>query len=304
VVAVFNKFIWQVKRKIAGLPVFDHLMPVILGSQGTGKSTLIRKLLEAIDELWVMSDFKQITDDRNISLWRNFAVFLDEMGWASKSDMDTVKNIITAPTLTRRVMKTNVTQEVAQNVTFIGAANAEELSDLIRDQTGTRRFVSVTMTDRPDRDVINSIDWFDVWQSVDHLAADPMAAFQGALRGAQEENRTKTVVEEWVACIDPKKSMMGALADPDRRFLATELHSAFREFETERFPANRGLSVVDFGKQMSALCRRADSPFERNMGHAKKAYYTWRGHVGMDAEAENDEADAGCRAQIAKFRPI
>ena len=66
VVAVFNKFVWQVKRKIDGLPVFDHLMPVILGSQGTGKSTLIRQLLEAIDELWVMSDFKQITDDRNI----------------------------------------------------------------------------------------------------------------------------------------------------------------------------------------------------------------------------------------------
>jgi hypothetical protein len=46
VVAMFNKFIWQVKRKIDGLPVFDHLMPVVLGSQGTGKSTLIRQLLE------------------------------------------------------------------------------------------------------------------------------------------------------------------------------------------------------------------------------------------------------------------
>jgi hypothetical protein len=283
VVAVFNKFVWQVKRKIDGLPVFDHLMPVILGSQGTGKSTLIRQLLEAIDELWVMSDFKQITDDRNISLWRNFAVFLDEMGWASKSDMDTVKNIITAPTLTRRVMKTNVTQEVAQNATFIGAANATELSDLIRDQSGTRRFVSLTMIDRPDRDVINGINWSHVWRSVDHKAADPMDAFRGVLQAAQEDNRTKSVVEEWVACIDPKQSMMGALTNPDRKFFANELHSAFREFETVRFPANRGLSVVDFGKQMVTLCRRADSPFERHLGRANRAYFTWCGHVGLDS---------------------
>jgi hypothetical protein len=80
VVAVFNKFIWQVKRKIEGLPVTDHLMPVVLGVQGNGKSTLIRQMLAPIAELVARADFSEITDNRNIRLWRNFVIFMDEMG--------------------------------------------------------------------------------------------------------------------------------------------------------------------------------------------------------------------------------
>jgi hypothetical protein len=205
-----------------------------------------------------MTDFKQITDDRNISLWRNFVVFLDEMGWASKSDMDTVKNIISAPTLTRRVMRTNVTQEVAQNVTFIGAANATELAELIRDATGTRRFVSLTMIDKPDRSVINSIDWREVWQSVDHTAEDPMAPFKQLLQARQEAERIKTPVEDWVDHIDAKSFV----SRPNhRRFLSGELHTTFREFEDERYPGLLKTSLASFTREMKKLTKRDRARF-------------------------------------------
>jgi hypothetical protein len=136
VAAVFNKFIWQVKRKIRGLPVFDHLMPIILGQQGIGKSTLIRMMLKVVEELTVTSDFKMITDERNISLWKNFVIFMDEMGWAKAAEMAVVKGVVTAETLNRRIFHTTVSQEVKQNATFIGAANAGELADILRDDTG------------------------------------------------------------------------------------------------------------------------------------------------------------------------
>jgi predicted kinase len=198
-----------VKRKIDRMPVTDHLMPVILGAQGTGKSTLIRQMLKPINELWVPSDFKQITDDRNTMLWKNYAIFLDEMGWASKSDMDTVKNIITADTLNRRIMQTTKYNVVAQNATFIGAANANELADLIRDVSGTRRFVSLNMKTQADWQLINAIDWQEVWQSVDHAACDPMAGFRGVLGAVQEADRTKTPVESWLDSLNPKTSLTG-----------------------------------------------------------------------------------------------
>jgi Virulence-associated protein E len=266
VVAAISKFIWQVKRKIQDLPIYDHLMPVVLGPQGNGKSTLVRKLLLPIEELWVMTDFKQMTDNRNISLWRNFVIFMDEMGWATKSDMDTVKNIITAPSLTRRVMQTNVTQEIAQNVTFIGAANATELAELIRDTTGTRRFVTLTMCDQPDRAIINAIDWREVWQSVDHNADDPMLPFQDVLRKRQETERIKTPVEDWLDHLN-----LGG-SKPGRRFRSSDLHTIFREFEDSRFPGLLKTSLPVFIRELKRLAKLLGAKF---MCIEDKGYILW-----------------------------
>jgi hypothetical protein len=247
-VAVFNKFIWQVKRKIEGLPIYNHLMPVILGCQGAGKSTLVTKLLGPIEELWANTDFRQITDDRNISIWRNFALFMDEMGWAKRSDMDAVKNVLTAKFLTRRVMRTNVTQEVAQNVTFIGTANAADVGELIRDTTGTRRFVSLEMVDDPDWSMINSINWLEVWQSVDHEADDPMAEFRDLLAARQEAERAKTPIEDWLHNIPLELTRQ--MEKPERRFRSIDLHTYFREFEDARHPGQLKTSLQSFIREM------------------------------------------------------
>lgn len=284
VVAVFNKFIWQVKRKINRIPVTDHLMPVILGPQRSGKSTLIRQLLHPIDELWVPSDFRQITDDRNTMLWRNFAIFLDEMGFASKSDMETVKNVITTETLNRRIMRTTNMNVVPQNATFIGAANANELADLIRDVSGTRRFIALDMKATPDRDVINFIDWRAVWQSVDETASDPMAAFKGVLQAVQADDRTKSPVEDWIDSLDAANklydavSLSGALREADRQFSGTELFGFFAEYERRFFPANRGTNIIVFSRELNARCRMADGRFVRS-GKKSNARYYWRDSV-------------------------
>ena len=151
VAAVFLKFIHQVKRKMEGLPVCDHLMPVILSpKQGIGKTTFVERLTGPVGEVSIPVDFKQITDDRNIAMWRNHVMYLEEMGWASKADIESVKHIITSPTLTRRPMRMNHTEEVRQNATLIGTANVMAVSDLIRDPTGMRRFVGVVMRDDAD----------------------------------------------------------------------------------------------------------------------------------------------------------
>jgi hypothetical protein len=271
------------------MPIFDHLMLVILGSQGTGKSTLIRELLEPVCELIAPADFKQITDDRNIDLWKNFVIFLDEMGWASKSDVDTVKNIITAPVLQRRPMRTNATCTVAQNATFIGAANATELGELIRDTSGTRRFATVTMSDNPDRNVINAIDWWDVWQSVDHAAEDPMAPFKGVLKDRQDIDRLKHPIEEWITSLD-RKSLGGALTHDGRLFTASELHSEFREYEEVRFPGPFKTSIQAFSRRLSALARQSNARFVSNGKKHNQAVYAWCG-VWPSSEAEASDTN-------------
>lgn len=197
--AVLSKFIWQVKRKLLGLEIFDHLMPVVLGPQGVGKSTLIRNVfLKPVEEVTMNTDFSEITDNRNHDMWRFFVLFMDEMSHAGKADMDTVKNLITLPMLQRRPMGSNDVVNLDQNATFIGCSN-REIEQLIRDETGNRRFAALRFSSTPDHAAINAIDPLLLWQSVDEWGEDPMKPFHTVLKAKQAEWRERSQVEQWLA---------------------------------------------------------------------------------------------------------
>lgn len=271
VMAVLMKFMWQVKRKMRGLPVTDHLMPVILGRQGGGKSTFVRKMLAPVEEVTAPADFKQITDERNISLWKNFVIFADEMSKAAKSDIDAIKTIITATTLTRRPMRMNHTEEVPQNVTFIGTANAQSLAELIRDPTGTRRFISLRFADRADWELLNQFQWEWAWHLVDAAGPDPMAEFTGHLTDRQEDDREKSRIEVWLSSIDPAKFISGALYERDA-FRAAELYGVFREFEDSYFPGSLKTDVTRWGNEMAAIEQAGRSPFKKKRARNGMVY--------------------------------
>lgn len=197
VAAVLRKFIHQVVCKLHGKPVGHHLMPVLTGPQGIGKTYFLKHLFGPLLELSRSADFRAISDERNIDLWRSYILLIDEMGYADRSDVDVVKNVITADTLDRRPMRTNSSQTVRQCATLIGASN-KKLSELIRDETGNRRFVGIEYSPPADRDFISSVDWTAAWRSVKHADADPLDAHRDTLRTIQEEDRFFGPVEGWL----------------------------------------------------------------------------------------------------------
>jgi hypothetical protein len=201
-----------------------------------------------------------------------------------------VKNVITADTLDRRPMRSNSLESIQQNATLIGASNSFELSDLIRDTSGTRRFVSLTMIDQPDRKAVNDIDWSEVWQSVDHKAADPMQAVRAVQQAKQEADRPKHSIEVWISMLD-RKWMGGALTNPNRKFTSSELHDAFREFEDLRFPGNR-THINTFSKFIKALSKRKYRHFVLVGEINHQAIYEWAGVFGGEGAASH-EAQAG-----------
>lgn len=198
-IAVLKKFIWQVKRRLTGLPVTYHTMPILYSSQGSGKSEFIRKIIGVVGSLYSDADFGRISDNREANLFRSYILFLDEMHKADKADMNAVKNVITRPTFSYRPMGTNTSVTVDQNSTFIGASN-KLLEQLINDPTGIRRFFQLDYISMASPELfafVNSLDYTAMWCSVDHEAADPTEPFRDQMAAIQSTQTTRTSVGEF-----------------------------------------------------------------------------------------------------------
>lgn len=196
VAAVLRKFIHQVVCKMNRAKVGWHLMPILVGPQGEGKSYFIEKLTAPLRELMRQTDFKALTDDRNIELWSSSILFLDEMSYASRSDVEAVKHVITADTLDRRPMRTNKSQQVRQCATLIGASN-KEVEENIRDETGARRFFGLRFK-RPPAGFLQGLDWSAAWRSVKHTDADPLEEYRADVARIQAATRYRSPVEDWL----------------------------------------------------------------------------------------------------------
>jgi hypothetical protein len=290
VVAAFNAFIWQVKRKIDELPITDHLMVVLLGRQGNGKSTLVAEMVKPVLELVEDCDFGKITDDKITSIWRSFVGVMDEMKGAKKSDLDSVKNAITSKAMTRRVMRTNKTAIVAQNLTFIGTANADDIQSLIRDETGTRRFLGLQTNKNLDWPLINETDWLSVWKSVDPKTDHPMKPFKTMLAETQAEDRMKTPFEAWIEQMTGTQ-LFSRFDNVQSRLVDTKLSAcgkmgtdilfrdSYTHYEKENFPTEHrqnAMSIERFRRRMATYAQHEGSKFRRHMTDGK-TLYSWIG---------------------------
>jgi len=206
-IAVVLHLIWQVKRKMWGLKVVQHLMPIICGLQGCGKSEALRKLLEPIIELCdFAADLSCLGDERqNFRLARSYVFIFDEMAKAKKVDIDSLKNRITSPSVSWRILGKNQSATGPNVATFIGASN-NDLQDLVYDPGGVRRFYQLNCQNPMDWGAINSLDSLALWKSVDENAASPLVdnkVLMDELKRRQEGMRVKDAVEQWLdECCD------------------------------------------------------------------------------------------------------
>ncbi|TWA52124.1 virulence-associated protein E [Azospirillum baldaniorum] len=267
--AVVSHFMWQVRRKICGLPLDHHMMPVFIGPQGGGKSEMVKRLLSPLAEVraWVDSDFAKLTDDRNTELLGNIPVhFLDEMSYASKSDIEVTKRKISAEDVTYRPLYGNTQRTIRNIAVFVGCSN-NELSHSVVDTTGNRRFFPIRVKARLDWNAVNSINWLLLWWSVDIAAQSPIKAIMDRVRGVQEANRTRSQVEEW---LDARWSEMMTTDHAVKWSPAAKLYPLFRDFAQAAF--RNPFELKDFRNEMRRL---AESP----NGRVQHAVWEGGNHV-------------------------
>lgn len=167
VVGVLAHYIWMIKRRLAGKPVVYHLMPIILGKQGAGKSEAVLRLLSPIEPVTQFLHLDEVIDPRfQLSFASNFAIAINEMAGANKTDVEKLKNLITADRSDIRKLHTNSVMKVKQNASLIGTTN-KPVAEIIHDTTGARRFYEIRCLDRLDWDNINALDYVGLWRAID-----------------------------------------------------------------------------------------------------------------------------------------
>jgi hypothetical protein len=198
---MMKHFIWQVKRKMFGLPVKYHTMLILFGPQEAGKSTVARDYLcGPVKDFFASTNFQEITDSRNHDLWKNYVLFFDEMGRSATSNLEDIKRKITEETFNSRILTKNNDTVVVNRSTFIGTSN-KDISRLIFDDSGMRRFYQIDTLPKLDWAVTQKIDYFKLWRSVDENAETPLMTNSEILNSIKEEQASKrqiTMLEKWL----------------------------------------------------------------------------------------------------------
>jgi Virulence-associated protein E len=200
-VGAVMQWLWQVKRRLAGLPTQEELMLLISGAkQGTGKSTALRKLVEPLAELVIDVSSYTFSDEREAEVMATHAIgILDDMARVNATEAADIKRTITQPTVAYRRMRENGRVTAKRLMSFIGTAN-EPLALLVNDTTGARRFheLTVAVNGRIDRDAINAIDYRVLWTAVSELDPAPILPLIERLRDRQQALVARDAVSGWL----------------------------------------------------------------------------------------------------------
>lgn len=130
---------------------FDYVL-VIIGKQGTGKSTLIKKLGQS----WYSDSFSGFQGkeayEQIQSVW---ILEMAELAGLNKAEMDQIKHYISKQEDRFRVAYGKRTENFPRQCIFIGTTNS---SDFLKDPTGNRRFWPVqTGLRAPAKDLFNGL---------------------------------------------------------------------------------------------------------------------------------------------------
>lgn len=135
--AVIAHFIWQVKRKLFGYSVVEHMCPVLVGKQGSGKTEAIEKLISPLKHVSMEGSLGTfVRESERFVFGTYYIIKLDEFAKGTKAaDIESIKNTITAPYVNYRTFYTQKMAYMPHVATFIGASN-NSISEVFNDPTG------------------------------------------------------------------------------------------------------------------------------------------------------------------------
>lgn len=207
---VLKSFVWSCMQKAIGRPVTWHLMPIIYGAQGTGKTVFARNFPSPLEEL--VADnvlFTELADRRSADIFRYAVLTCDDLEKMPSTAIPMIKSVLTAKSLRRRRLMTSMSDAIRQQCMPIGTSNVP-VEQLVADDTGNRRFVTLEFRNGDpvkggSEDVwetVNSLDYMLLWQSVDPFSPNPILPYLEELAAHQALYMGTPALLAWLKGVD------------------------------------------------------------------------------------------------------
>lgn len=144
-------FVAAVARIFQPAVKFDYVLTLV-GKQGIGKSTLIRKL----GKNWYSDSFSTVQGKEAFEQIQGvWLVEIGELAGLKKAEIDTIKHFVSKQVDNYRVAYGKRTESFARQCIFFGTTNHK---DFLRDPTGDRRFWPVdTHVNEPIKDIFKHL---------------------------------------------------------------------------------------------------------------------------------------------------
>ena len=129
-------------------PVKHDTVPVLIGPQGTGKSTAIAQLFADTERLRWFTDSLALSargKERVESLQGKVLVEISEMTGSTAADIESIKQFLSSEQDRVRLAYRRNSEDMPRAVSIVGTANGNAV--LPNDPTGNRRFVALPVTD-------------------------------------------------------------------------------------------------------------------------------------------------------------
>ncbi len=138
----FKKWIVGCVGSIINENEVNHLCLILVGGQGTGKSTFLNNLVpKNLKKDYLYSNtFLPHSKDHILFLATKWLINLDELEVFNKTDIRTIKSVITQPQVELRKAYTKESIIAKRIASFCGSVNNVEF---LNDETGSRRFLPI-----------------------------------------------------------------------------------------------------------------------------------------------------------------
>lgn len=260
-------FIFRVKNHLRGVWRHGvHMMPILYGPQGSGKSTAVDKFLSPLTDMSSKVGFDIFEHDGKMyALSTTPVMFFDELAGVTKAEVERIKDIMLADKRELRKLYANPATRTLIT-TFIGCSN-RDVSTMIKDETGNRRFLQIDTPVKLSLTKIKGFDALAMWRSVDEDGDAPLYANADDLadvQNLQSEQRHLSNVEVWL-----DDDAIPAVWTPAGELFADH----FSPWLSTMFPGQeRFTSLTAFGKELNRLIRANHPRLNVKNGATKKLY--------------------------------
>lgn len=141
----FKKWLVAVVASAIDPMTVNHQVLVLIGSQGIGKTTWLHRLLpKSLLGYQFTGTVYPNNKDSLVQLSENLFIHLDEFENLTRSEIGSIKSLITNPNLTLRRPFGHFNERYIHRASFTGSVNENEF---LNDLTGNRRFLSIRCLD-------------------------------------------------------------------------------------------------------------------------------------------------------------